>query len=167
MLITATVFAFAAAPALLIVQERAVPQANERVGHFVRQAMARLKAGEPAAAILRADSLAGFVLGSIKTEGERDGGDFHQLVFEELREGDIRVLGPDQQGDYIIFQKLVHDPGHQLPFEQVQAVVDESVQNLKADSLLKEFLARHRARHDVELHPERLMRIHLTDPSNE
>ena len=42
MLITATVFAFAAAPALLIVQERAVPQANERVGHFVRQAMARL-----------------------------------------------------------------------------------------------------------------------------
>jgi UMF1 family MFS transporter len=42
MLITATVFAFAAAPALLIVQERAVPQANERVGHFVRQTMARL-----------------------------------------------------------------------------------------------------------------------------
>jgi UMF1 family MFS transporter len=42
MLITATVFAFAAAPALLIVKERAVPQADERVGHFVHQAMSRL-----------------------------------------------------------------------------------------------------------------------------
>lgn len=42
MLITATVFALAAAPALLIVQERARPQADERVGHFVRQALGRL-----------------------------------------------------------------------------------------------------------------------------
>jgi UMF1 family MFS transporter len=42
MLITATVFALAAAPALLIVQERAQPLADERVGHFVRQALGRL-----------------------------------------------------------------------------------------------------------------------------
>jgi UMF1 family MFS transporter len=42
MLITAAVFAFAATPALLIVQERAVPQADERVGHFVHQALGRL-----------------------------------------------------------------------------------------------------------------------------
>ena len=42
MLITATVFAFAAAPALLLVRERAAPQTNERVGRFVQQAMSRL-----------------------------------------------------------------------------------------------------------------------------
>jgi UMF1 family MFS transporter len=42
MMITAIVFAVAAAPALLIVRERARPQADERVGHFVHQAMARL-----------------------------------------------------------------------------------------------------------------------------
>jgi len=42
MLITAAVFALAAAPALLIVRERAQPQANEHVGHFVQQAMSRL-----------------------------------------------------------------------------------------------------------------------------
>jgi len=42
MLITAGIFALAAAPALLIVRERAVPQADERVGHFVHQALARL-----------------------------------------------------------------------------------------------------------------------------
>ena len=42
MLITAGVFALAATPALLIVQERARPQEDVRVGHFARQAMARL-----------------------------------------------------------------------------------------------------------------------------
>jgi UMF1 family MFS transporter len=42
MLITAGVFALAAAPALLVVQERARPQADVRVGHFVKQAMSRL-----------------------------------------------------------------------------------------------------------------------------
>ena len=42
MLITAGVFALAATPALLIVQERARPQEDVRVGHFARQATARL-----------------------------------------------------------------------------------------------------------------------------
>ncbi len=42
MLITAAVFAIAATPALLIVRERAQPQADERVGHFVHQALSRL-----------------------------------------------------------------------------------------------------------------------------
>jgi UMF1 family MFS transporter len=42
MLITAGVFAIAASPALLIVRERAQPQADERVGHFVHQALSRL-----------------------------------------------------------------------------------------------------------------------------
>ena len=42
MLITAGIFALAATPALLIVQERSRPQADVRVGHFARQAMARL-----------------------------------------------------------------------------------------------------------------------------
>jgi UMF1 family MFS transporter len=42
MLITASVFALAALPTLLVVRERAVPQADERVGHFVVQSLARL-----------------------------------------------------------------------------------------------------------------------------
>jgi UMF1 family MFS transporter len=42
MLITATVFALAAAPALLLVRERGMVQADEQVGHFVAQATARL-----------------------------------------------------------------------------------------------------------------------------
>jgi UMF1 family MFS transporter len=42
MLITAGIFALAAAPTLLILQERARPQEDVRVGHFVGQAMKRL-----------------------------------------------------------------------------------------------------------------------------
>jgi hypothetical protein len=126
---------------------------------------ARLQAGESAAAILAADSLAGFASGSIKTMGERDENDLHKLIFEEMREGGLHTLGPDPGGNYAVIQKLVHDPGHQLPFEQVENVVDESVQNLKADRLLREFIGRHVAKHDVELHPERLMRIRLLDPT--
>jgi UMF1 family MFS transporter len=42
MLITAAIFALAATPALLIVKERARPQADAKVGHFTRQALLRL-----------------------------------------------------------------------------------------------------------------------------
>jgi UMF1 family MFS transporter len=42
MLITAAVFALAATPTLLVLRERAVPQADARIGHFVRQSTARL-----------------------------------------------------------------------------------------------------------------------------
>jgi hypothetical protein len=129
--------------------------------------LARLQAGERDADILRADSLAGIVLGSIRTEGERDGSEYHKLLFEEMREGDVQALGPDKLGDYLVLHKLVHDPGHQLPFEQVETLVDESVQNLKAERMLKEFIERHRASHDVELHPERLPLIRLVDPADD
>jgi UMF1 family MFS transporter len=42
MLITAAIFALAATPTLLVVRERAQPQEDARVGHFVHQATARL-----------------------------------------------------------------------------------------------------------------------------
>lgn len=126
---------------------------------------ARLRAGETATAILRADSLNGFASGSIRTTSERDRDDMYKLIFEEMREGDLHTLGPDKQGDFVVIQKLVHDPGHQLPFEQVQNLVDESAQNLKAERMLREFLGRHRSKHDIELHPELLMRIRLLDPA--
>ena len=104
--------------------------------------------------------------GSIRTEGRAGRRRVPQARVRGAARGRHRAsLGPDQQGDYLVLQKLVHDPGHQLPFEEVQGLVDESVQNLKAEQLLKEFIARHRAKHDVELHPELLMRIRLAGPA--
>ena len=128
---------------------------------------ARLKAGGSAAAILRADSIAGFQSGSIRTLNERDENPYRKPLFEEMRPGGTLMIGPDKQGDYMVLQKLAHDPGHQLPYSEVANLVDESVQNLTAERMFKELLARHRPKHRIELHPELLMRILLTDPANE
>jgi hypothetical protein len=128
---------------------------------------ARLRAGESAAAILRADSIAGFQSGAIRTVTERDQDPYQKPMFEELRPGGTVMIGPDKRGDYMVLQKISHDPGHQLPYAEVANLVDESVQNLTAERLFKEFVARHRSKHRVELHPELLMRIFLTDPENE
>jgi hypothetical protein len=126
---------------------------------------ARLAAGETAAGILRADSLAGLVAGAIRTmrEDER-GAKFYPLLFEELKPGNVHVTGPDRDGDYILLQKLSHEPGRQLSYQEVSGLVDESLQNLKAQQLLEQLIARHRPGHQVELRLDLLMRIRLTDP---
>jgi hypothetical protein len=126
--------------------------------------LARLKGGETAASVLRADSLAGAPSGSIRTMREDEYETFHKLLFEELKTGGIEVVGPDKKGDYAAVQKLAHDPGRQMSFQEVESLVDESLQNLEAERMLKEFIARHRGKHRVELHPERLMLVRLTDP---
>ena len=130
--------------------------------------VARLKAGEPAASILRADSLGGLNSGSIRSRREDDRGQpYHKILFEEMRPGNVEVVGPDLQGDYLVLQKLAHEPNRQMSYEEVQGLVDESLQNLKAEQAFKRFVARHRTRHRIELHPELLMRILLTDPTND
>lgn len=121
----------------------------------------RLKRGESAAAVLRADSLSGFVSGSLKTTREDDRESVWKLLAEEMKPGDVNVTGPDKQGDYLVMQKLTHDHGHRLSLKEVEHLVDESVQNLAAERLLKQFIERHRAGHKVVLHPELLMRIYL------
>ena len=129
--------------------------------------VARLKAGEPATAILQADSLSGLVSGSVRTMRGDEHSPYFKLLFEEMRPGGIQVEGPDPQGDYLVLQKLAHDAARQLSYEEVQGMVDEAVQNLKTEQMLKEFIGRHRPKHRVELHPELLMRILLTDPTED
>lgn len=129
---------------------------------------ARLKAGEPATAILREDSLGGFNSGSVRTMREDERGlPYYKVLFEEMRPGGIGIEGPDKQGDYLVLQKLTHEPSRQMSYEEVQDIVDESVQNTKADRLLRELVARHRSGHRIELHPELLMRIRLTSPGDD
>ena len=128
---------------------------------------ARLRAGESAASVLRADSLAGFQSGSIRTVTERDQDQYHKPLFEELRPGGTLRIGPDKLGDHMVLQKITHDPGHQLKLAEVMDLVDESVRNLNAEAMLKALLARHRQEHRIELHPELVMRIGLRDPASD
>jgi hypothetical protein len=129
---------------------------------------ARLKAGESAVSILRTDSLGGINSGSIRSMREDERGQpYYKILFEEMRPGNVEVVGPDKQGDYLVLQKLAHEPSRQMSYEEVQGLVDESVQNVKAEQALKQFVARHRGKHRIELHPELLLRIRLTDPRDD
>jgi PPIC-type PPIASE domain len=126
---------------------------------------ARLKAGAKAVDILHADSLAGLASGSIQERREDEhGSPYYKVLFEEMRTGLIRTLGPDKAGDYVVIQQLDYDPGHQLKYEEVQGIVDESLQNLKAEALLNALIARRRKFYTIDMRFDRVMLIRLTDP---
>jgi len=128
--------------------------------------MTRLKGGEKAADILRADSLAGQVSGSIKeARDEGRGGDYFKILFGELRPGQATVVGPDKEGTWMVLQLLEFDPGRQLPYEQVESLIEESLQNIRAEEMLKALLARLRKRYRIESRPQLVMRIKLMDPA--
>lgn len=127
---------------------------------------ARLRAGEKAADLLRADSLQGRSTGSIQERSANDhGSPYYKLLFEELRPGKLSVEGPDREGSYAVIQLLSFDPGHQLRYEEVEHIVDESLQNIKAEEKLKAFLERRKKLYRIETHPERLARLRMVDPS--
>lgn len=128
----------------------------------------RLRHGEQAEAILKADSLRlGRSTGSIRTENENQPGPFFALLSQDLKPGEVTVQGPVKDSAYAVLQKIEHNPGRQLRYDEVQKVVDESLQNITAERLLKEFIARHRLEHQVVLHPGRVKLIRLTDPQND
>ncbi len=126
---------------------------------------ARLRAGEQAEAILRADSLRGIDTGSIREERENEHGLYHKLLFEELRPGQLTIEGPDKKGTYLVLQLVSYDAGRQLSFKEAEVYVDEALQNLKAEESLKAMLARLRPRYRIESHPELVMLIRLVDPT--
>ncbi len=126
---------------------------------------ARLRAGERAADILRADSLSGLLSGSIQERRQNEQGPHHTLLFQELRPGDLRVIGPDESGHWLVLQSLAFDPGRQLSYEEAEHMVDDALRERKSEAMLLALVARHKARYGVEAHPERLMRVRLTDPT--
>jgi hypothetical protein len=93
---------------------------------------ARLRAGEKAADILMADSLAGIHRGSLQSRNSEQHGNYHKLLFEELRPGQVTIQGPDRHGDLLILQLISFDPGRLLPYEEVEGLIDESLQNTVA-----------------------------------
>jgi hypothetical protein len=127
---------------------------------------ARLLAGEKADAILLADSLQGLPKrGSIQERFQNEHGPYQKVLFEELRPGQVTTDGPDKVGDYVVLQLIAFEQGRQLPFAQVERLIDESVQNIQGDSLFKELIARQKKRYRIEAHPEWVMRFRLAPPS--
>lgn len=127
--------------------------------------MARLRGGEKAEAILRADSLAGRKRGSIKTQTQNDeGAPYHQQIFEDLKAGQVESYGPDEGGQFVVIQSLEFNQGRQLSYDESERYVDESLQNIEAERLLNAFIARHARRYPIATRPELVMRLRWIDP---
>jgi hypothetical protein len=124
-----------------------------------------LKSGMKASALLHADSLAGRISGSIQTRQQNEGGPYQKVLFEEMRPGDIQIRGPDKAGDYAILQLITYDVGHQLKYEEVEQLIDESLQNQKSEEALKAMVARLKPRYRIASRPELVNLIKLVDPT--
>lgn len=148
------------------------PRARYVVMHTPRESLAdslaaRIRAGESAADVLAEEQAGGVVHGE---EGERyqnEPGPFHSILFEQLRTGETTVAGPDDAGEFLVIHMVELDSGRQLSFSEAQGYIDESLQNIKAEALLKELIARHRRKHDIQQYPELLMRVRMVDPISE
>ena len=121
--------------------------------------------GADVRAILHADSLAGNRSGSVQHRRDDEKGQYHKILFEELRPGQCTVAGPDKLGTYMVLQLLTFDPGRQLSFEESEGMIDESMQNLHAQAMLDAMIARHEKNYAMRWRPELLMRVKLIDPT--
>ncbi len=127
----------------------------------------RLDGGIAVETVLREDSLAGEARSGIKESHANEPVDFKKQLFEEMRPGASVVLGPDKTKAFAVLHLISFDPGHTLKYEEVEGMIDESVRNLKSEKALEAFIGRLAKRYRVELHPEMVMRIRLTDPASD
>ncbi|MCC6349320.1 MAG: peptidyl-prolyl cis-trans isomerase [Candidatus Eisenbacteria bacterium] len=125
---------------------------------------ARLVAGETVAAILHADSLEKNFRTGTRHATTAEHVPYSKVLFEEMRPGDHRVLGPDRQGDWACVVLLNFDPGRQMPYKEVETLVDESVRNIKGEQALNAFVDRLKHRYPIEAHYDLLMKVKLVTP---
>jgi parvulin-like peptidyl-prolyl cis-trans isomerase-like protein len=126
-----------------------------------------IRKGSSALDLIRADSLAGGPMhGKVYERNDQQKGTaFYTELFEEMRPGDVRVVQGPEDGWFHVLHLLSFDPGHQLSYEEAQPIIIESVENLTAERLLKDFLARHRRRYRIESHPDLVTRVVMKDPA--
>jgi hypothetical protein len=128
--------------------------------------MKALDAGAKPWDILAADSLRGEKAGSIQHMTEDQKSPYHKILFEELRPGHSTIVGSDQGGVIAVIHLIKYDPGRQLSFEESQGMVDESLQNIKAEEILNAWLERLGRKYPVESRPELVMRVRLVEPND-
>jgi hypothetical protein len=153
-------------------QREYVSFAIVRYAKFVRpnkasadSVVAKLQAGVRAEDLVRADSLLGNFNSVIEVRNSGDHGtEYYKVLFEELKVGQLAIDGPDKKGQYQVLQILEHEPSRQMPYEEVEAIVDESVQNQKAEQALKDFIARHRRDYRIRERFELLPYVLMSDP---
>ncbi len=129
--------------------------------------VAMLDAGAAVESIVAADSARGVKGTGTNTMGANEPSNLHKILFDELRPGKSTVYGPDKQKLYGVLHLISYDPGQLVPFEQVDAAIDESVRNEKGDRGVHALIGRLAKGFAIESHPDVVLRILLTDPANE
>lgn len=127
---------------------------------------ARLDKGEKPGDIVHADSLRGEVRSGIKEQSSDEHDVLHKLLFEEMRPGQNVVLGPDAKKMFACFALLSYDPGRQMAYTEVEAVVDESVRNQKGEQALNAFVDRLKKGIPITARYDLLMKVMLTTPDD-
>jgi hypothetical protein len=127
--------------------------------------IAQIRSGVKPEAILLADSLGGRKRGSIRSQYRHEEQlPYHKAIFEEVPIGKVDAFGPDEEGGWMVIHPLEFIDGRQLPYEEAEKWVDESLQNEESERRLKDFLARHRQRYRIETRPDLVMRLYWADP---
>lgn len=129
--------------------------------------VAALRTGTDPRSLLGSHPERGIVKAEIKDFYRENAGPDNDLLFEELRPGQSARGTTDGEGRSHVYHVLSYHGERQMKYEEVESIVDESVQNILAERELNAFIARHRKKFNIESHPERVMRIKLTDPMSD
>ncbi len=127
----------------------------------------KLAGGTSARSLAHADPALGIVDAALHEAYQERDKPYNRLLFDELKPGKWSQEGPDSKGHFKVTYEIAYSPQRQLRYEEVEGIVDESVQNIEADRRLREFIARHRVEYEIESHPERVMDFELVDPIND
>jgi hypothetical protein len=129
--------------------------------------LARLRAGEDPAVILREDSLAGRPVGSFQERAENERGPYHDTVFGDLRPGEVTTVGPHGDGSYAVLQLISREPSRPRSYDEALAEVAAVVRAVQTEKQLGELVERLARGMNIRTRPELLMRFDLTDPADE
>jgi peptidyl-prolyl cis-trans isomerase C len=127
--------------------------------------VALLKTGRPAIDVIRADSAAGFVSGAVHVMRNEEHGNWHKIVFEEMKPGDITTSMTDRNGGTAVIQLIRVSPPRRLTMDEAQAQIDETLRDRKAEDMLQAWLKRLSRGHQITMHPEKLHHIRMVDPT--
>lgn len=116
-----------------------------------------------------ADSIAATdpTLGWIKEMRQNDADEYRLLLFEDLKPGQGTVMGPDPDKKYMLLFVLEREEPRPMSYDEVVAIVDESLYNIKTEERLRAFLDRLRRNCRIESHPEWVMRVDFREKMSE
>jgi len=74
-------------------------------------------------------------------------------LFEELKPGQSTKIWLGKDNVWAVMHVLSHSQSRPMAYDEVRDIVDQSVENIESERVLKTLLERWRAAHHIESHP--------------